>query len=334
MSGGPTSETATELRGAGRPSGLQGHTGWALAIMVVSGALLAGQARVNGGLQDRLGGGSAVAVLVALVSFSLGTIWVMAVLLASRRARAAVRRWPEYKEQLAWWFFLGGIGGAALVSVSAAAVPIIGVALLSVCTVAGQTAGSLVVDEVGLGPGGKRPITLSRLVGAIVAVAALLLSTVGRVHGDFSPGLVLAITVAGFLVAGQVAVNGRLAVATGEPRIAACVSFLGGTLVLAVLTGIVAAADWLHPAAWPHEPWFYLGGIGGAIYILLGAATVAQLGVLRLSLASVAGQLFGSVLLDAIAPSPGETLTATTVAGVVLTFVAVVITATSRAPAR
>jgi transporter family-2 protein len=334
VSAGPTTEAATEYPDPGGRAGVHGHTGWALGIMVVSGALLAAQARVNGELQNRLGGGSAVAVLVALVSFSLGTMWVVAVLLASRRARDAVRRWSEYKEQLTWWFFLGGIGGAALVSVSAAAVPIIGVALLSVCTVAGQTAGSLVVDEVGLGPGGKRPITRSRLLGAVVAVAALLLSTVGRVHGDFSPGLVLAITIAGFLVAGQVAVNGRLAVATGEARIAACVSFLGGTLVLGVLTGIVAAADWLHPAAWPHEPWFYLGGIGGAIYILLGAATVARLGVLRLSLASVAGQLLGSVLLDVFAPTPGEGLTATTVAGVVLTFVAVVITATSRAPAQ
>jgi transporter family-2 protein len=229
-----------------------------------------------------------------------------------------------------WWFFLGGIGGAALVSVSAAAVPIVGVALLSVCTVAGQTAGSLVVDEVGLGPGGKRPINGMRLLGAIVAVAALLLSTVGRAHGDFTFGLVLAITIAGFLVAGQQAVNGRLAVATGEARIAACASFVGGTLLLAALTGVYALAGRLSDLHWPGDPELYLGGIGGAIYITLGALTVAHLGVLRLTLASVAGQLLGSVLLDVFAPAPGESLATTTVFGVLLTFVAVILTAISR----
>jgi transporter family-2 protein len=302
--------------------------------MVLSGALLAAQARVNGGLQERLGNTTAIAALVALVSFAVGTFVLLVVLFASRRARTTLRHLPDHADELSWWFFLGGIGGAALVSVSAAAVPIIGVALLSVCTVAGQTAGSLAVDEVGLAPGGKRPITGARLAGAVLAVGALLLATLGHPHGDFSVGLVIAITVAGFLVAGQQAVNGRLAVATGEARIAAAVSFVGGTLVLAVLTGLFASAGRLHNLDWPTEPWLYFGGIGGAIYIVLGASTVAALGVLRLTLASVAGQLLGSLLLDAFVPAPGEGLTATTIAGVLLTFVAVAVTASSRGSLR
>jgi transporter family-2 protein len=301
--------------------------------MIGSGALLAAQARVNGGLQDRLGSGAAIASLVALVSFSVGTAVVLVVLFLSQRARRALKQLPHHKHELRWWYFLGGVGGASLVGVSAAAVPIIGVALLSVCTVAGQTAGSLVVDGVGLAPGGQRPITAQRLLGAVLAVVALLIATAGQVHGNFSPALVVAITVAGFLVAGQQAVNGQLAVVTGEARIAAAASFLGGTLLLAVLTGVFAALGRLHNLHWPGEFWLYLGGIGGAIYILLGAAMVARLGVLALTLASVAGQLLGSVLLDVFAPAPGEALTGTTVAGVLLIFVAVAITSTSRAPA-
>jgi transporter family-2 protein len=323
-----------ELPEPSRRQRMSGHGSWPVVLMVGSGALLAAQARVNGGLQHHLGDGAAIASLVALVSFSFGTVVVLIVLLLSKRARRALTQLPLHLSELRWWYFLGGVGGASLVGVSAAAVPIIGVALLSVCTVAGQTAGSLVVDEVGIAPGGKRPITAQRLLGATIAVVALLIATAGHGNGSFSPALVVAITIAGFLVAGQQAVNGQLAVVTGEARIAAAVSFLGGTLLLAVLTGVFAALGRLHDLHWPSELWFYLGGVGGAIYILLGAAMVARLGVLALTLASVAGQLLGSVLLDLFAPAPGEGLTVTTVVGVLLIFVAVAITATSRAPAR
>jgi transporter family-2 protein len=240
--------------------------------MVCSGALLAAQARVNGGLQDRLGGGAAVASLVALVSFSVGTVAVLAVLFASKRARRALKELPQHRQELRWWYFLGGLGGASLVSVSAAAVPIIGVALLSVCTVAGQTAGSLVVDEVGLAPGGKRPISAQRVLGAGIAVVALLIGTAGHAHGDFSLGLVVAITIAGFLVAGQQAVNGQLAVVTGEARIAAAVSFIGGTLLLAVVTGVFELLGRLHDLHWPGEFWLYLLGVASRPVARLGVA--------------------------------------------------------------
>ena len=334
MTTGPTTEAVAERPEPDPPARVREHSSWPIILMVLGGALLAAQARVNGELHDRLGGTTPVAVLVALVSFAVGTLVVLAALFASARARRALKELPVHIHELRWWFFLGGIGGATLVSVSAAAVPIIGVALLSVCTVAGQTAGSLAVDEFGLGPGGRRPITTRRAVGAIVAVGALLLATVGHPRGDFSIGLVIAITIAGVLVAGQVAVNGQLAVSTREPRIAAAVSFIGGTLVLAALTGVFAGTGRLHDLDWPNEFWLYLGGIGGAIYIVLGAATVAGLGVLRLSLASVAGQLLASVMLDVFAPAPGEGLAATTIVGVFLTFVAVAITASSRTPTK
>ena len=64
------------------------------------------------------------------------------------------------------WHFLGGLGGAALVLVSAAAAPEVGVALLTVALVCGSTGGSLPVDAAGLGPAGRRPITAPRAVAA------------------------------------------------------------------------------------------------------------------------------------------------------------------------
>jgi transporter family-2 protein len=264
------------------------------------------------------------------VSFTCGTVVLLAMTAAARRARLAVRRLVDTRDRLPWWYFIGGAGGATLVSVSAAAVPIIGVALLTVCTVTGQTVGSLVVDDVGLGPGGRRRITPARLLGAALAIGAVLLATTGRVHGEFSPGLVVAIAAAGFLVAGQQAVNGRLAWSVHDPRVAATVSFLGGTLVLALAAGALWVSGQLPALHWPSAWWLYTGGLGGALYILLTAAMVGHLGVLGVTLASVAGQLLGSVVLDAAVPTTGESLTTATVLAVALTFVAVAVSAVSQ----
>ena len=297
--------------------------------MVLAGALLAAQARVNGALDQRLGATSADSVLVALVSFSLGTVVVFAIVLATRDARRVWTAWP--RARVRWWYCLGGIGGASLVSVSAAAVPLVGVALLSVCTVAGQTAGSLVVDEVGLASGGRRPLSGNRIAGAGLAVVALAIGAIGHVRGGVSPALYVSIALAGVLVAGQQAVNGRLREATGQASIAAAVSFLGGTFVLAVATGVLAVLGRYPALSWPHELWLYTGGIGGALYITLGAATVARLGVLGLTLASVAGQLLGSVVLDLTVPAAGEHLTTSTVIGVVVTFIAAAVAGWRRA---
>ena len=64
---------------------------------------------------------------------------------------------------------------------------------------------------------------------------------------------------------------------------------------------------------------------------MVSAAAVQTLGVLRLGLATVAGQTTGALVIDLIAPAPGEAVTVATVLGVVLTMVAVAIS--GRGPA-
>ena len=49
----------------------------------------------------------------------------------------------------------------------------LGVALFTVAVVAGQTISGLVLDRVGIGPGGRRPLTAARLVGALLALGAV-----------------------------------------------------------------------------------------------------------------------------------------------------------------
>lgn len=81
---------------------------------------------------------------------------------------------------------------------------------------------------------------------------------------------------------------------------------------------------------WPHPGWLYTGGLEGALYIALAAAVVHRLGVLTVSLATVAGQVVAAVAPDAWWPAPGTTLRTATVVGAALTVVSVGVAAPGR----
>lgn len=312
--------TAPVAREGTAPAGPRSRrTTVALSAAVAAGALVALQQRVNGELKTELGD----AVLTALISFGTGLVVLLALVAArpaSRRAFAVVRRVPP-------WMLLGGLGGASVVAVGAAATPVIGVALLTVGLVAGQTSGALVVDRVGLGPGGVRAVTSPRVAGAVLCLVAVAISVTGETARAASPVLLVLVVVTGFLISVQQALNGRVRRATGDAAVATLVNFVVGTTALAaalLLTSLVAGLDvgtWPGPDRW----YLYTGGPMGATFIAVAALVVHRLGVLRLGLAVIAGQLVGALVLDLTLPVTGDPVGALTVLGVALTLVAVAV---------
>jgi transporter family-2 protein len=291
----------------------------ALAAAVASGALVALQQRVNGELNTQIGD----ALLAALISFGTGLVAVVLVVAArpaSRRALAAVRQVP-------WWVRLGGLGGASLVAVGAAAAPQIGVALLTVGLVAGQTSGGLVVDKAGLGPGGAHALTLPRLSGALLCLLAVGISISGEGARAASPLLLVLVVVAGFLISVQQALNGRVRRTTGDAGVATLVNFVVGTAALSLGLLLSAVVAGLDVRDWPGaDQWYlYTGGPMGASFVAVAAVVVRRLGVLRLGLAVIAGQLVGALLLDVALPATGEPVALLTVVGVGLTLLAVAV---------
>jgi transporter family-2 protein len=107
---------------------------------------------------------------------------------------------------------------------------------------------------------------------------------------------------AGAGIAWQQATNGRLRHAIESPLTATLVNFISGTAALLVAAGIRAVFVGL-PASLPTEPWLYLGGALGVVYIFLSAALVRHTGVLQLGLGSVVGLLLTSVVIDALWPA-------------------------------
>ena len=290
----------------------------ALAAAVLSGAMVALQARLNGDLRVALGD----TLLTALVSFATGLVAVVAVVACRPASRVALTKLRDTPR----WTWLGGVGGAALVAVAAAAEPRIGVALLTIGLVAGQTGGGLAVDRLGLGPGPRQGVTGPRAAGALLCLLAVGVGVLGGGVQHADPALLVLIVVAGVLIALQQALSGRLHRATGDAGVATLVNFVTGSAALLLGLGVRAAAFGVHVGHWPGlgELALYAGGPIGAVFVAVAALVVGRLGVLRLGLAITAGQLLGAVGLDVALPG-GSGVTFATLIGVLLTLVAVVV---------
>jgi bacterial/archaeal transporter family-2 protein len=301
------------------------------AAAVAVGGAVAVQARVNGTLAERLGGGFTGGTQAALANMLTGLTVATVIVLTVPVHRHAVARLRS--DGLPPWQHLGGLGGAFLVTVQAASVPLLGVAVFTVCVVAGQTGSGLLVDRAGLGPGGVQPVTVRRVVAAAVALGAVVLAVSGRLGAAGVSLLpVAACVAAGAAVSVQSALNGLVGRATGTALAAAWLNFVVGTLVVVGLVAALLVGG--HPlVAPPGSAWLYVGGPLGLLFVAVVAAVVPVIGVLLVTLATVAGQVVGALVLDAVAPSAGDQLTARTVLGAAFTVVAVVI-GSSRGPAR
>ena len=297
----------------------------AVAMTILAGSAISLQSYLNGRLGKEIGSATVAASINNLVAL----VATLAIVLATRAVPRGVARLRALGRPPAW-HFLGGFGGAAIVLVSAAAAPEVGVALLTVALVCGSTGGSLPVDAAGIGPAGKRPITAYRAAGVLLAVGATVIGAVGS-RGDLQVLLLSLALIAGIGMALQSAANGQLARATGEPFMASLVNVTVAFAALGTVALVTLATTSVD--ALPSNPALYLGGLLGGFVVVVSATVVQTLGVLRLGLATVAGQTAGALVIDLIAPAPGEAVTAATVIGVVLTMAAVAISGRGQRPA-
>ena len=288
---------------------------------------IASQARINGELSHELGDG----VLAALISFGSGLIIVAVALLIAPSARRGLGlvRTALTERRIPWWYAAGGAAGAFLVLSQGLTAAVLGVALFTVSVVAGQTLSGLVLDARGLGSMAAKPVTATRVIGSMLALAAVAYAASAQLQGDAPIWMMVLPFLAGFGIGWQQAVNGQIREVSGSAITATFINFVVGTTVLLIATLVHSTwAGW--PTVFPTNPLLYLGGLLGVIFI--GAATVIVriTGVLLLGLGTIAGQLIGSLLLDIFAPVAGHALTAPTVIGTAATLVAVSIAAIPR----
>ncbi|MSW02068.1 MAG: hypothetical protein F2896_02205, partial [Actinobacteria bacterium] len=232
----------------------------------------------------------------------------------------------DRKELPKWTLFAGALGGS-FVAVQTHIVPLIGVAIYSVASIAGQTAASLVVDRIGLTGGGKKHITPRRIAAALFTVFAVFISVFDRLDGrDLSLFAVMMGCVAGAIVGVQRALNGQINEHSHQSFTTSFLNFTMGTTFLLIFLIILVAVGPTEFVPLPSGPWWiYTGGVIGVIYIAFTSTIVQHLGVLTFTLFSVGGQLVGSLLIDLYSPTDGVNVSVYLVSGIVMTYFGVVV---------
>jgi transporter family-2 protein len=292
----------------------------ALACAVVAGLLVAVQSRLNGELGARLDDGFAA----ALISFGSGLVILLIALAFWAPGRAGYRLIPGALRdgRLRWWMLLGGAAGAFLVLSQGLTAAVLGVALFSVATVAGQSISGLLVDRTRLVSGGPRPFTVPRVAGAVLSIVAVIVAVSAQLRGDVPAWMLVLPFIAGLGIGWQQAVNGRVRDVAGSALTATVGNFIVGTVVL--LVGFLVHAGIVGwPQGLPSDAWLYLGGPIGCIFIAAAAVLVRITGALLLSLATIAGQLVASIAIDVLFPSDHAPLGVSTVVGTLLALAAI-----------
>jgi bacterial/archaeal transporter family-2 protein len=297
-----------------------------LILALVTGLVLPIQGRINGALSAVLDDGIAASV----VSFTTGLAVIAMISLSTPKGRAGLRSIvPAVRSRSFPPFYVmaGGVG-AFFVFAQSYTVGLLGVAVFTVASVTGQTLSGLLVDRLGIAPGGKRSITGLRVLGSVLTVAAVAWAVSPHFGVSTDVGMmvlpVLLPLVAGFLMSFQQAMNGTATVHYGTPLATTVVNFLAGSVVLwiALLVKTVVAGTG-NPL--PAQLWYYLGGPLGCIAIGLAALLVRSLGVLITGLGMIAGQLLGSLMLDVVIPTSGTVVALPTVLGTLLTLAAIIV---------
>ena len=299
-------------------------------ISLLSGVLIVVQSRINGELSILMGD----SLEAALVSFGTGLFFVSLISLVRADIRAGYRDIFKARKlkQLPSWRLGAGVLGASFVAISTHVVPIAGVALFTVASLAGQTMISLWVDHIGVVGGVKTVVTKRRVIAAFITVSAVIVSAWDRfTMSDFS-GLAITLAVlAGSAVGIQRALNGQINSFSKKSFATSQLNFITGTAFLLLLLLLRSAFTDHSIMNFTSGPWWvFLGGSIGVIYIAFTALAVQHLGVLEFTLFSVSGMLIGSLLLDVFVPTQGTQISPYLITGILLTYLGVIANGQSR----
>lgn len=153
------------------------------------------------------------------------------------------------------------------------------------------------------------------------------------------PARALAMTLlAGGATSLQAFLNGRLGHQVGSFEIAAAINNTVGLIVLATIvlvSGAIGRARVQVARAGRQPAWFFLGGLCGAMLVIVSAAGAPKVGVALLTVALVCGTTTASLFIDAagLGPVGHRPISAPRVAGVMPAITALAITALGAAGA-
>lgn len=302
--------------------------GFVLALAPLTGITLPVQARINGELGIRVDDG----IFAGIISFCVSILVMGIALVCTRRGRESFGSLVAGTRNgsFPWHLHLAGAIAAYFILGMTFFAVVTGVAVYTIASVAGQTLSALVIDRVGFGPGGRRPIAPARVVAAMLTLAAVTyaVSPLLTLRQDVALLLlpVAFVMFAGILVSIQQAMNSILAVHLRSPMPVTLTNYIVGSSILALIWLVKFGIDGRAPSL-PSEPWLYLGGALGCLNLLVSTVLLHRLGALLTGLGLISGQLIGALLVDWLLPAPGRVVHIETLLGTALALMAMVLAA-------
>ena len=288
-------------------------------LTVFAGMLGPMQSAVNGQLGKAVADGH----LAAVISFASGLIFMLIVVLPRTKTREALFALPKQLKAgvIPWPNFFAGLCGAVIVLSEGITVGALGVATFQTSLISGMVISGVVCDRLGIGAKFKQSLNIPRIAGAVLAIVATLLVVSPNFQAPHLIALAILPFFGGLLAGWQPAGNSNVGRLADSMLVSITWNFIIGFSALALVflfrMGIGSASLTL-PTTW----WMYLGGPLGLASIAAMALLVRRLGLLLLALASTAGQLVGSILIDSLIPALGNTIYAVTIIGAVVALFA------------
>jgi bacterial/archaeal transporter family-2 protein len=138
----------------------------AAVLTAAAGGLIALQAPINSKLGHSLGTFQA-----ASVSFLIGLVPLVSIALIGGGGLGAL----GHVGRLPWWYFLGGLLGAAYVASVLVTVRTLGAGGVTAATIAGQLTLAVLIDQFGIAGVAKHPISAARVAGVALLAAGVYL---------------------------------------------------------------------------------------------------------------------------------------------------------------
>ena len=139
--------------------------GLAVILTAAVGGLIALQPAINAGLSRATG-----SLPAALVSFTVGTI-LLAVIVALAGDTGGLGSTFDVR----WYYLIGGLLGAAYVTMALITVKTIGAGGVAAATITGQLTASVIIDRLGVLGLETVPLTATRLAGVALLLAGTYL---------------------------------------------------------------------------------------------------------------------------------------------------------------
>jgi len=139
--------------------------GLAVLLTALVGGLIALQPPINAGLGRATGN-----LPAALVSFAVGTLLLALIVGLTGKAGGLSSTFD-----VRWYYLIGGMLGAAYVTIALIAVSSIGAGGVAAATITGQLATAVIIDRLGILGLEETPLSATRIAGVVLLLAGTYL---------------------------------------------------------------------------------------------------------------------------------------------------------------